>query len=116
MQTLIIGSSTLKTECEQAVGGLKTATWVDGLEGAMRHLEVTDIDAVVFDLRNGSRVSCADLKKLIARTSVTTRVLAIVERLPDEQIFSESGVIYLTPPVDLHDIDWFIRSATEAAH
>ena len=113
MQTLIIGSQALKAECDQRLGPLVNTIWVDGLEGAMNHLEINDIDAIVFDIRRGSRFACPELKKLIARTSVTTRMLAIVEKLPNEQIFAESGVIYLTPPVRLRDINWFLQSAAE---
>ena len=116
MQTLIIGSPQLKAECDSLLGQLDNTTWVEGLEGAMSHLEAADIDSIVFDIRKGSRMSCNELKQLIARTSVTTRVLAIVERLPDEQIFSESGVVYLTPPVHVQDIDWFLRSSAEPEH
>lgn len=116
MQTLIIGSPKLKAECDTLLGQLADTTWVDGLEGAMAHLEAADIDSIVLDIRKGSQMSCNELKKLIARTSVTTRVMAIVEKLPDERIFSESGVVYLTPPVHLRDIDWFLKSGAESEH
>ena len=38
-----------------------------------------------------------------------TRVLALVENLPEDPMCRQSGVVFLTPPINLNDIIWFIR-------
>ena len=69
------------------------------------------MDVVIFDCRHQS---CApQLRNLIANIALTTRVMAIVAHLPEDDIFVESGVVYLTPPVNLRDINWFLRSFEE---
>ncbi len=89
--------------------------WAYSLNEGFSKLEVTDIDLIVFDSREKVTDSSVDLKALLAHIPVTTRVLAIVEQLPSEEICAESGVVYLTPPVNLGDINWFIRSYQAAA-
>ncbi|MBT4163092.1 MAG: hypothetical protein HOC70_08050 [Gammaproteobacteria bacterium] len=113
MHTLIIGTPELKQAVEENMGEPDEVTWVHGLERAFTQLDVSDIDSIVFDVRSDIFNSPVDLKKLIAKVPVTTRVLAIVDQLPDEDIFSEAGVVYLTPPVNLDDIMWFIRNPPE---
>lgn len=109
MQTLIIGTPELQAELVKTIGNPSDVTWVHELGCAFTHLEVSDIDTIIFDIRSKPFESPEDLKDLIARVPVTTRVLAIVEHLPEDDLFSECGVVYLTPPVNLQDIIWFIR-------
>lgn len=110
MQTLIIGSPLLKQEIEGSLDIPGTVTWAHGLGVALNHLEISEVDLVIFDGRTKLLDPQIDLKSLIAEIPVTTRVLAIVERLPVDDIFAQSGVVYLTPPVNLEDIKWFMRS------
>ena len=122
MQALFIGSPELKNNVELLLKGqpkevLINIHWAYELEAAFNSLESVDVDAVVIDTRIPvpSNNPDLDLKKLLANLSVTTRVLAIVEQLPDDAIFAESGVVYLTPPVNLDDINWFIRMLSSTA-
>ncbi len=110
MHTLIIGTPELKLAVEKDMGEPDEVTWVHELEFAFTQLEVSDIDTIVFDVRSELFNSPQDLKALIAKVPVTTRVLALVDQLPEEDIFSEAGVVYLTPPVNLDDIMWFTRN------
>ena len=75
---------------------------------AQRLLETEDIDRIVFDTRMHGSDSDAALVQLIAMLPVTTRLLAIVERLPRSPLCANAGVVYLTPPVRTSDIAWFI--------
>lgn len=111
MFTLIIGSPQLRRWAEQQSDIPGDLVWVHDLSCAFREIENTDIDTIVFDLRSPPFQSPKDLKTLLAGVDVTTRVLAIVDQLPEEDFFSESGVVYLTPPVNLSDLLWFIRQA-----
>ncbi len=110
MQTLVIGSEALKEAVEESITNKNELVWANGMGGAYSQLEAIDIDAVIYDSRDTEEQFSPDLKSLIASIPVTTRVLAIVKQLPEEEIFVESGVIYLTPPVNIDDIRWFIRS------
>lgn len=111
MQTLIIGTPELRERVEQQTGKASDVIWVNELECAFSKLEILDIDAIVFDVRSRPLTAHIDLKRLIANVPVTTRVLAIVDQLPEEEIFSAAGIVYLTPPVNLDDVLWFIRSS-----
>jgi response regulator RpfG family c-di-GMP phosphodiesterase len=113
MHTLIIAPPDLKKDVEQTLTEPDMVLWEYGLDGAISSLESADVDAVVFDMRSGAN-SCAELKSLLSNIPVTTRVLAIVEQLPEEEMFAESGVVYLTPPVNVDDIIWFVRSRTHS--
>jgi hypothetical protein len=123
MQALIIGSRELKQKVEDSISTQlpeinPSILWAHELESAFGRLEKTDVDAIIFDIRRtGSDKQDTDteLKSLLANLPVTTRVLAIVERLPDDDMFYESGVVYLTPPVNLEDINWFIRTLQSTA-
>lgn len=129
MHTLIISTAEVRQQVEHALRSAGEIIWTDCLSGAMNELEETDIDAVIYDGRtpwaandeydledpfDGSpslkALNIPEFKALIANLSVTTRLMAIVDQLPDGEFFAESGVIYLTPPVNLDDIRWFIRS------
>ena len=118
MQALIIGSPELKQKVEDRINSQLrdnnlSILWAHELETAFGSLETTDVDAIIFDIRlTGSDQQDRDteLKSLLANIPVTTRVLAIVEHLPEDDMFYESGVVYLTPPVNLEDINWFIRT------
>ncbi len=112
MQTLIIGSQELKRTVRQALDSQGSVLWAPDLMRAFEELEVSDIDLIVIDARTQAEDIFTDLKALIFGIPVTTRVMAIVEHLPEEEVFAESGVIYLTPPVNLQDINWFIRHHT----
>jgi len=124
MQTLIISTPEVRKQVEHQLASEGKLIWTDCLRGAMDELEESDIDAVIYDGRAPWKSSNMEdnpelkafnnpeLKALLSRLSVTTRVMAIVEQLPEEDFFAESGVIYLTPPVNLDDIRWFIRSQT----
>lgn len=114
MQTLIIGSKELKQEIEQALDSQSKVLWAQDLRRAFAELEVSDIDLIVIDARTQAVDIFTDLKALIFGIPVTTRVMAIVEQLPEEEVFAECGVIYLTPPINLQDINWFIRHHTAA--
>ncbi|MBL6690807.1 MAG: hypothetical protein ISP91_10480 [Pseudomonadales bacterium] len=114
MQTLIISTPEVRKQVERQLATEDKLIWADCLRGAIDELEETDIDAVIYDGRAPWKTSHVEdnpeLKALLAKLSVTTRVMAIVEQLPVEDFFAESGVIYLTPPVNLDDIRWFISS------
>lgn len=84
--------------------------WSHDFEDALLRLGELDVDSVVLDARSDSPESSEKLGHLLCELSVTTRVLAIVDNLPDGDLFAASGVVYLTPPVHLSDIAWFIRS------
>lgn len=114
MQTLIIGPPSFQKEIDPVLTPAGSLTWANGLNEAFCRLEEFDIDLIIFDCRKLAADPTAELRALIAGIPVTTRVLAIVEQLPSEEIFAESGVVYLTPPVNLGDINWFIRSYREA--
>ncbi len=109
MQTLIISTPEVRQQVEPRLVDEGELIWTDCLGSAMSELEEADIDAVIYDGRFPTPVN-PELSTLIANLSVTTRVLAIVEQLPAEEFLAESGVVYLTPPVNLDDIRWFIRS------
>ncbi len=115
MQTLIIGSKELKHAVERALDSESSVLWAQDLKCAFAELEVSDVDLIVIDARTQAEDIFTDLKALIFGIPVTTRVMAIVEQLPEEELFAECGVIYLTPPINLEDIKWFIRHHT-AAH
>ncbi len=116
MQALIIGSPQLKKEVEAVLNGespiQQQIHWAFELEAAFNSLESVDVDAIVIDGRSPLPNNNPDLnlKKLLSNISLTTRVLAIVEQFPNDAMFAESGVIYLTPPVNLRDINWFFRA------
>lgn len=113
MQALIIGSPQLKREVELILKRESPEIhWAYELEAAFNSLESVDVDAIVIDGRSPLPNNNPDLnlKKLLANISVTTRVLAIIEQFPHDAMFAESGVIYLTPPVNLDDINWFFRT------
>ena len=112
MQTLIIGSQELKLAVQQALDSQSKILWAKDLGRAFAKLEVSDIDLIVIDARTQAEDIFTDLKALIFGIPVTTRVMAIVEQLPEEEVFAECGVIYLTPPINLQDINWFIRQHT----
>lgn len=112
MQTLIIGSKELKHAVEQALDSESMVLWAQDSRRALAELEVSDIDLIVIDVRTQTEDVFTDLKALIFGIPVTTRVMAIVENLPEDELFAECGVIYLTPPVNLQDINWFIRHQT----
>ena len=78
-----------------------------GPSDALVLLETEDIDRIVFDTRTHLNAETA-LAELIGQLPVTTRLLAIVENLPSSPICSDSGVVYLTPPVNEADIVWFL--------
>lgn len=111
MFTLIIASHQLRQWADRQAEIPGDLVWVHDLREAFSAIENTDIDTIVFDLRSPPFNSPEDLKRLLAGVDVTTRVLAIVDQLPEEHFFSESGVVYLTPPVNLTDVLWFIRQA-----
>lgn len=110
MQTLIIGPQDFKKAVTGTRDRFGEVLWADGLIRAFSYLDVEEIDLVIFDGRATTANTSLDLKSLIANIPVTTRILALVEQLPVEDIFALSGVVYLTPPVNLDDIHWFIRS------
>jgi len=112
MHTLIIGSQELKLTVQQALDSQSKILWAKDLRRAFAELEVSDIDLIVIDARTQAEDIFTDLKALIFGIPVTTRVMAIVEQLPEEEVFAECGVIYLTPPINLQDINWFIRQHT----
>lgn len=111
---MIISSPEVRQQVENQLASESKLIWTDCLRGAMNQLEDLDIDAVIYDGRvpwnKTGIVGNPELKALLSSLSVTTRVLAIVEQLPADEFFAESGVVYLTPPVNLDDIRWFIRS------
>ncbi len=121
MQILIIGNSKLQgdlstlihpenCQAEIAQNALRI-TWAHHFDTALESMEYESFDAIILDERDSERTS---LDRLLKRLPFTTRVMAIVNKLPDTTICGESGVIFLTPPVKLSDITWFIRS--EAHH
>ena len=112
MHTLIIGTTKVRQEIEPLLDAGIELSWAHEFDMALKRLEESDVDVVIFDCREPTAAGYHRLKSLLSRLPVTTRVLAIVEQLPEEEFFSESGVIYLTPPVDLKDIQWFVRSET----
>ena len=108
MQTLIIVPPSVRPELEKTLASIDDVHWASGLIEAKSALAETDFDLVVFDAR--CQIAQPALKELIGQMPFTARLMAIVDHLPDEQIFSESGVVYLTPPVHLGDVTGFIRN------
>lgn len=110
MHVLIIGSQQLRQQFADIPEDLVQIKWSHDFLEAMQQLSEVESDAVVLDTRTFAPGSLTKLGQLLSELSVTTRVLAIVEQLPDGELFSASGVVYLTPPVNISDIGWFVRS------
>ncbi len=105
MQTLLIAPRSLHN-CLTDFPHL----WSENLFDAKPLMAINDVDAIIFDDRVAADHELCDL---LSNISLTTRVLALVEQLPSEPLCSVSGVVFLTPPINVADINWFIRSGVE---
>lgn len=106
IRTLFIGPEPIHRQIE-----LRGCLWSASLPDALRVMARESIDAIVIDDRDTDQPA---LKDLLANLPVTTRVLALVERMPDDPMCIEAGVVFLTPPINFADIDWFVRAGAAA--